>query len=81
MERFAKGFKSPDETRKFKAHGQMDVLKFGDAATVGRGVFEAGLWITVFPQAKAGAIFHRAWMRGKFHGVMAATTPTGSRRV
>jgi hypothetical protein len=30
---FTKGFKSPDETRKFKAHGQMDVLKFGDAAT------------------------------------------------
>jgi hypothetical protein len=39
---FTKGFKSPDETRKFKAHGQLDVLKFGDAATIGRGVFEPG---------------------------------------
>jgi len=39
---FTKGFKSPDETRKFKAHGQLDILKFGDAATIGRGVFEPG---------------------------------------
>jgi mannose-6-phosphate isomerase-like protein (cupin superfamily) len=39
---FNKKFTSPDETRKFKAHGQMDVLNFGDAATIGRGVFEPG---------------------------------------
>ena len=35
-------FKSPDETRSFKAHGHLDVLKFGDGATIGRGVFEPG---------------------------------------
>ena len=46
-----------------------------------KGVLEAGFRMTVLPQARAGAIFHRAWMMGKFHGVMAATTPIGSRRV
>ena len=40
--KFSKGFKSPDETRKFKAHGRMDVVTFGKGATVGRGVFEPG---------------------------------------
>lgn len=39
---FAKGFKSPDETRRFKAHGQMEVLKFDDATTIGRGEFQPG---------------------------------------
>src|SRR5205085_7880521 len=44
-------------------------------------VFDAGLMTTVFPQASAGAIFHTANMSGKFHGVMAPTTPIGSRSV
>src|SRR6185503_21160810 len=44
-------------------------------------VFEAGLMTTVFPHASAGAIFHTASMSGKFHGVIAPTTPTGSRSV
>lgn len=39
---FAKDFKSPDETRMFKAHGQLDVLKFEDGAIVGRGEFQPG---------------------------------------
>ena len=38
----SRGFGSPDETRPFKAHGHLDLLKFGDAATIGRGVFEPG---------------------------------------
>src|SRR5262249_58071834 len=46
-----------------------------------RGVTEAGLRTTVFPRARAGAIFHIAWSSGKFHGVIAPTTPTGSRGV
>jgi hypothetical protein len=29
--------------------------------------------------ASAGAIFHTAFISGKFHGTMAATTPTGTR--
>ena len=39
---FTRGFKSPDEIRKFKAHGQMELVKFGEAATIGRGVFQPG---------------------------------------
>ena len=44
-------------------------------------VFDAGLMTTVFPQASAGAIFQTASISGKFQGVMAPTTPTGSRSV
>src|SRR4051794_22866862 len=44
-------------------------------------VFDAGLMTTVLPHASAGAIFQTASISGKFHGVMAPTTPTGSRRV
>src|SRR6185503_11080502 len=44
-------------------------------------VFDAGLMTTVFPVASAGAIFQTASMSGKFHGVIAPTTPTGSRSV
>src|SRR5690625_3623721 len=36
-----------------------------------------GLIITVHPAAKAGAIFRVIIASGKFHGVIAATTPTG----
>jgi quercetin dioxygenase-like cupin family protein len=42
MQRFNKDFTAPDETRNFKSHGHMDVLKFGDETTIGRGVFEPG---------------------------------------
>ena len=44
-------------------------------------VFSAGLRTTVFPHASAGAIFQTASMSGKFHAVIAPTTPTGSRSV
>jgi uncharacterized cupin superfamily protein len=36
-----KKFSSADETRRFKGHGHVDVLKIGDG-TVMRGVFEPG---------------------------------------
>ncbi|SST08940.1 Uncharacterised protein [Acinetobacter baumannii] len=42
------------------------------------GVSSAGLRTTVQPQARAGTIFQIAISRGKFHGTMAPTTPTGS---
>ena len=45
------------------------------------GASGAGLWTTVLPQARAGAIFHEAIVSGKFHGVMTAQTPSGSRTV
>lgn len=39
-----------------------------------------GLSTTVQPAANAGAILNIESTAGKFHGAMAATTPTGSRR-
>jgi hypothetical protein len=38
-----------------------------------------GLRITELPLANAGPNFQDAIINGKFHGTMAATTPTGSR--
>jgi hypothetical protein len=40
-----------------------------------------GLTTTVQPAASAGASFHVSSRSGEFHGVIAATTPTGSWRV
>src|SRR5262249_2939224 len=40
----------------------------------------AGFQTTVLPYASAGAIFQAGMAMGKFQGVIAATTPTGSRR-
>ena len=51
------------------------------SASAVNGVWLAGLMITVLPQASAGATFHAVSSSGKFHGTIAATTPTGSRRV
>ena len=38
-----------------------------------------GFSTMVLPASRAGAIFQKARVRGKFHGVMAATTPSGRR--
>ena len=43
------------------------------------GDFSDGLRITELPVESAGPSFQQAIIRGKFHGTMAATTPTGSR--
>lgn len=45
------------------------------------GVAGEGLWTTVLPAARAGAIFVIDSSSGKLNGVMAQTTPSGSRRV
>jgi len=45
------------------------------------GVKSLGLTTTVHPAASAGASFQVSSSSGEFHGVMAATTPTGSCRV
>ena len=39
---YSKSFKQPDETRKFKAHGHMDLISFPDGTGVGRAVLEPG---------------------------------------
>ena len=44
-------------------------------------VSSAGFITMVQPQASAGASFHMPIISGKFHGTIAATTPTGSRTV
>jgi hypothetical protein len=46
-----------------------------------RGVSLAGFRRTTQPAASAAATFQVASRNGKFQGVMAATTPTGSRKV
>ncbi len=51
------------------------------SASAVRGVWLAGLMITVLPQASAGPTFQEVSSSGKFHGTMAAITPTGSRSV
>ncbi len=43
------------------------------------GVCGAGFMTTVFPSAIAGAITRIPRTNGKFHGVIAPTTPTGTR--
>ena len=40
-----------------------------------------GYSTTVLPAARAGPSFQEVSSIGKFHGTMAATTPSGSRRV
>ena len=42
------------------------------------GVFSAGFNTMEFPIAKAGEIFHASIKKGKFQGIIWATTPTGS---
>ena len=49
------------------------------ASTATPGTSSAGLKTTQLPNASAGAIFHAGIASGKFHGVIAATTPSGSR--
>ncbi len=45
------------------------------------GAHSAGLWTTVHPAAKAGAIFQVESMNGVFQGVITATGPMGLRVV
>src|SRR5690349_13850785 len=49
--------------------------------TADHGVSDDGLKTTVFPHASAGAILRTGVTTGKFHGQIAATTPSGSETV
>ncbi|MNC94377.1 hypothetical protein D3C83_112160 [compost metagenome] len=44
-------------------------------------VYSEGLITTVLPAASAGASFQASSSSGEFHGMIAATTPSGSCRV
>lgn len=41
-EKMCKNFNQPDETRPFKGHGHLDILKFEGGTTIGRAIFEPG---------------------------------------
>ncbi len=45
------------------------------------GVSSAGFTTMVLPVARAGPTFHEVMAAGKFQGMMAATTPSGSWKV
>jgi hypothetical protein len=51
------------------------------SASAVSGVWTRGLEDDGVPAASAGATFQTASSNGKFHGTIAATTPTGSRTV
>ena len=69
--------------------GRTDIVPSGSPASARisasrsseSGVSDAGLTTIVFPHASAGESFHVAITSGKFHGVISAQTPTGSRSV
>ena len=44
------------------------------------GVSSDGLNTAVLPSSKLGPSIHKGTAKGKFHGVMTATTPHGLRR-
>ena len=71
----------PPVSRLTTPRGKPACSQSSTSRTVLKGVCSAGLMITVLPQAKAGASFQAAIISGKFHGVISAQTPTGSRRV
>ena len=65
----SKNFGQPDEVRKFKSHGQLEVLDFGDGLTIGKGTMvirmNDGEQFTI----RAGEAFHippghDAWVEG-----------------
>jgi hypothetical protein len=49
----------------------------GDMAAAVSGVCSAGLASTVLPAASAAATWPVKMASGKFHGLMASTTPSG----
>jgi len=61
--------------------GRLAASNTSTILTAVQGVRAAGLKTTVLPKARAGAIFHKGMATGKFQGVMAATTPSGTRVV
>ncbi len=40
--KYCKNLKNPDERRDFKSHGHVDLIKFSEEISIGRGEFEPG---------------------------------------
>ena len=58
--------------------GSPESLMISANLSVVREVVSAGFKTTVFPAANAGAIFHAAISKGKFHGIICPATPRAS---
>jgi hypothetical protein len=56
-------------------------VKTSARAYAASGATSVGFSTTVQPAASAAPTFSTIWCRGKFHGVMHPTTPTGSRTI
>ena len=70
----------PRPTTRFKTPGGRPALSSTSARCQAvSGVSSAGLKTTVLPKARAGATFQVGMATGKFHGVMRATGPSGTR--
>ena len=54
-------------------------VKISSSRSVVSGVLSAGLATTVFPHSSAGPSLLHSSVVGKFHGTIAATTPSGRR--
>ena len=55
--------------------------KISSICSAQRGTFEACFNIAVFPAMSAGAAKRKTCQKGKFHGMMASTGPSGSNRM
>ena len=69
---------SPPDTT-LSTPGGRTSLRISPTSSVLRGVYGDGLSTSVLPASRAGPIFQPASTSGKFHGVIAATTPIGRR--
>src|SRR4029077_11202543 len=67
----------PDRT--FRTPGGTTSFRMSATISDVSGVYGDGVVTTVLPASQAGASFHARRITGKFHGVIAATTPSGLR--
>ena len=65
-------------TRLKTPRGSPDACTTSASMKAESGATSLGFSTTVQPAASAGAILATTWCSGKFHGVIAPTTPTGS---
>ena len=69
----------PGPQTKLSTPGGSTSATMRQSSATPRGSAGAGFTTTVLPQASAGPIFPAQLVIGKLNGLMAATTPTGSR--
>ena len=72
---------SPKPVRRFSTPGGRNCWQISASSSTPSGASSAAFITMVLPAHSAGAILSAASMTGAFHGMMAPTTPSGSRRV